>query len=126
MTSEAPEDEESLWFLPAAPLVWAGHFLLCYGSAAVWCAKLAGPQASLSPVRIAIAFYTLLALSAVGWLGRRGFKRHRRKGSPPPHAADTPEDRRAFLGFASLLLAGLSGIAIVFQALPAIWLGSCR
>lgn len=126
MTSKAPESEESLWFLPAAPLVWAGHFLLCYGTAAVWCAKLAGPQASLLPVRIAIALYTLLALIAVVWLGLRGFKRHRAKGAPPPHAADAPEDRRAFLGFASLLLAGLSGIAIVFEALPAIWLGSCR
>lgn len=126
MTSKAPESEDSLWFLPAAPLVWAAHFLLCYGTAAVWCAKLAGPHGSLLPVRIAIALYTLLALSAVAWLGMRGFKRHRAKGSPPPHAADTPEDRRAFLGFASLLLAGLSGIAIVFEALPAIWLGSCR
>jgi hypothetical protein len=126
MTPKAPESEDSLWFLPAAPLVWAGHFLLCYGTAAVWCAKLVGPEGSLLPVRMAMTLYTVLGLAAVVWLGLRGYQRHRASGSTLPHDADTPQQRRAFLGFASLLLAGLSAIAIVFQALPAIWLESCR
>ena len=42
-----PEQNESLWFLIAAPIMWAAHFLLCYLTAAIWCAKLAGPDGAL-------------------------------------------------------------------------------
>lgn len=125
MSTNAPEHDDSLWYLPAAPLVWAAHFLLCYATAAVWCAKLVSRDGSLLPVQIAIAAYTTVSLIAVAWLGWRGFKRHRER-RPAPHDADTPEDRRAFLGFASLLLAGLSAIAIVYEALPALLIRSCQ
>jgi hypothetical protein len=41
-TTQLPEANESLWLLVASPVIWAAHFLLCYGTAAVWCAKVAG------------------------------------------------------------------------------------
>jgi hypothetical protein len=43
-----------------------------------------------------------------------------------PHDDDTPEDRRSFMGFATLLLCGLSAVAVVFVALPARFLEVCR
>ena len=47
---------------PPRPTIWAAHFLLCYVTAAIWCAKVAGPDGSLGGVRVAIAVYTVLAL----------------------------------------------------------------
>ena len=32
----------SLWLLTFGPGIWAVHFLLCYVTAAVWCARVAG------------------------------------------------------------------------------------
>lgn len=125
MTTELPEKEESLWVLALSPTLWAVHFLLSYGTAAVWCAKVAGESGSLFGARIAIAVYTALGLLGVFVVGLRGFRRHRFAGSPLPHDADTPEDRHRFLGFATLLLSGLSAIAIVYSALAAVFVGSC-
>jgi hypothetical protein len=125
VTIELPEKEESLWALVLPPTLWALHFLLSYGTAAIWCAKLAGDGGSLFGARVAIAVYTGLALLGVFVAGYRGFRRHRFAGSPLPHDADTPDDRHRFLGFATLLLSGLSAIAIVYSALAAVFVGSC-
>jgi hypothetical protein len=121
-----PEDEESLWSLVAAPLVWLAHFLASYVTAAIWCAKLAGADGSLSPVRIAIAAYTIVALLAVGVIGWRGFRRYRAAGSGTPHHADTAAARHRFLGFIAMLLSVLSAVAILYDVLVPIMIGSCR
>ena len=42
-----PEQDESYWRLASAPVIWALHFLLSYATAAVWCAKVAGPDGAL-------------------------------------------------------------------------------
>jgi hypothetical protein len=119
------EERDGLWALAAAPTIWAAHFLLCYATAAVWCAKIARDDGSLFEVRLAIAAYTALALTAIGLIGWRGFVKHRRRGGERPHDADSPEDRHRFLGFATSLLSGLSAIATIFSALPAAFIGSC-
>jgi hypothetical protein len=67
-----------------------------------------------------------VALVAVGVVGRRGFKRHQLPGGALPHDADTPEDRHRFLGFATMLLAGLSAVAILFAMLAAVLIEDCR
>jgi hypothetical protein len=120
------EDNESLWSLAAPPLVWAAHFMASYITAAIWCAKLGGTDGSLASVRIAIGVYTVVALIAVGLLGWRGFRRHRAGASSLPHDADTAEDRHRFLGFAAMLLSGLSAVAILYAALVPLLIGSCR
>jgi hypothetical protein len=119
------ESNENLWLLPASPALWAGHFLLCYATAALWCGKFAGPYGSLLPARLAIAFYTVVALAAIGIIGWRGYLRHRFGESPLPHDFDSVEDRHRFLGFATFLLSGLSFVATVYTALAAIFLQSC-
>jgi uncharacterized membrane protein YhaH (DUF805 family) len=126
MTTQLAEARESLWWVVASPLVWAAHFLLCYCTAAIWCAKFAGAERSLSGARVAIAAYTVLALVAVTALAVKGLRRHRLPGGEVPHDADEPEDRHRFLGFAALLLSLLSMLAIAYSALAAAFIGSCH
>jgi hypothetical protein len=126
MRAFVPETAESLWRLATPPLLWATHFLLCYGTAALWCAKYAEPDAPLTPVRLAIAVFTALGVVAAGLVGWSGYRRHRLPGGAVPHDADTPEDRHRFLGFATLLLAGLSAIAMSYEALAIVFIRSCR
>ena len=120
------EKSASLWSLAIPPVIWAAHLLLSYGTAAIWCAKYAGPDGSLGPARAAIAGYTLAALVGIGVVGRRGWRAHRLGSAETPHDADTPEDRHRFLGFATVLLSGLSAVAVIFGALPAVFIRSCR
>lgn len=117
---------DSLWVLTIAPTIWAAHFLCCYVTAAVWCAKYAGEDRSLGSARTAIAVYTAVALigiAIVAWIGHR---RHKFGSASPPHDADTVEDRHRFLGFATLLLSVLSAVATLFVASVAVFVGDCN
>lgn len=127
--SEEPpaEAEESLWWLTAPPAVWLAHLLACYLTAANFCAK-ASEHASLEGVRIAIGAYTAVALAALAWLAGRGISRHRhpRGESFAPHDFDSRAARHRFLGFTLLLLAGAGILGVVFVALPALFMETCR
>jgi hypothetical protein len=135
-------DKGSLWLLTIAPTIWAAHLLLSYISAAIWCAKFAGPDASLGSIPTAIAWYTTVALIGIAFVGWEGFRRHiypsTEFGAGPStalgaggtetttHDLDSPEDRHRFLGFATLLLSGLSGVAVLYAALAAMYFDTCR
>lgn len=121
-----PEEHESLWRLTFGPAIWALHFLLSYGSAAVYCAKWAGRDGPLGPVRLAVAVYTLLALAGIGLTAWRAYGRHRHGSATVPHDFATAADRHRFLGFATLLLCGLSAVGTVYVAMAALFLQSCR
>ena len=125
MATHVPEDRRGLWLLTASPIVWAAHFLLCYGTAAVWCAKVVGLGGSLATTRMAILVYTIVALGVIAIIGTIGFRRHSFDGGAVPHDDDTPEDRHRFLGFATLLLSSLSAVAVVYAAIVAIFVRSC-
>jgi hypothetical protein len=124
------EKEGSLWWVAAPPGIWAVHFLLSYGTVAVWCAKYAGAESSLLGARWAIAAYTAAALGLMAVVARRGLGQWR---SVPPassgeHAADeidSPEARQHFLGFTLLALSALSALAVAYEALAAVFIGSC-
>jgi hypothetical protein len=124
MTATA-EKNQSLWLLTASPVIWAMHFLLCYATAAIWCAKVAGLGGPLGTARIAIAMYTVLALGAIGVIGWIGYRKHSFGHATLPHDDDTPEDRHRFLGFATLLLSGLSAVAVIYAALIIFFVRSC-
>ncbi|RWB26693.1 MAG: hypothetical protein E5V25_15460 [Mesorhizobium sp.] len=120
-----PKEIETLWTLFTAPVVWAAHFLVCYIGAAVYCAKPELVGLSFSAVRAGIAAATLVALSLIAlsaWLAWRqwGFGT-----DDPPHDDPTRRDRTLFQGFATLLLSGLSFIAVIFTAMPALFLTEC-
>ena len=118
---------ESLWAMIVAPTIWAVHFLACYILAAIFCAKAGTPSADLATVRWWIAGLTAVALGGIGASGILAFRLgHFRQGKAAPHDADTIQDRRRFLAYATLLLSGLSFVATVFVALPAVFVASCR
>lgn len=121
-----PEHEESLWWLAVSPTIWLVHFVACYATVAVWCAKAVPRDGALGAASSAVVVYTLVALSIVVAIAARSYRRHRYRGSSVPHDADTPEDRHRFLGLATFLLSALSAVAIVFVALPFVFIGSCR
>ncbi len=126
MDEQLQEEHESLWPLATPPLIWAAHLLLSYCTAAIFCEKLAARESSLDPVRAAVFAYTGIALVGIFVIGLRGYRRHRYGDSTTPHDFDSPEDRHRFLGFATFLLAGLSAVAVLYQAFPAVFIGSCR
>jgi hypothetical protein len=119
------EENEQLWRLAAAPLIWALHFLGSYATASIFCAKLAGPELSLAPVRVALAIYTVFALLPIALIGKNGWMRSRRGRVPLTHHQDAAEDRHRFLGFATMLLSGLSAIAVIYSALTALFVRTC-
>jgi hypothetical protein len=117
---------EPAWRIIASPVIWAAHFLLCYVTAAIWCAKAGDPQSSLWTVRVAILIFTAVALLAIGGVGYGGYRSHTLGSAALPHDADSPEDRHRFLGFATLLLSGLSAVAVFYAALAAIFIETCQ
>jgi hypothetical protein len=117
----------SLWELVVPPTIWALHFLTCYVMAAVYCAKRAPASGALGPVRLWIAGLTAVALGGILLAGWRGWHRWSHgEIAQPPHDADTIEDRTRFVGLAMLLLTGLSFVATVYSALPALVAATCR
>lgn len=119
-------DKGSLWLLTIAPTIWAAHLLLSYVTAAIWCAKVAVPGGSLDGVRTAIAWYTAIALVAIAIVGWEGFRRHSYGTEATTHDLDSPDDRHRFLGFATLLLSGLSAVAVLYAAFAATFFETCR
>lgn len=118
--------EADLWFLIFAPTVWAVHFLVCYVLAAIHCEKAGAEFADLTPVRVWVLALTAVALAFVFVTGVQAYRHWGFGANRPPHDAATPEDRRRFIGYATLLVSALSFVAIVFTALPVLFIMDCR
>ncbi|MCU0910959.1 MAG: hypothetical protein MUE98_06325 [Rhodobacteraceae bacterium] len=120
---EFREESASLVRITAAPVVWAGHFLVCYCAVALVCAK--GWQTGwLQPALLAVS---LGALAVIAWLGFRSFRQWdvRNTGDfSNPHGE--AEDRHQFLGHAAFLLAIVSAVGVVYVTLPILMIGVCR
>lgn len=123
--SRVAEEHQSLWILAASPAIWSAHFMVSYITAAIWCGRIVGPDASFGTLRLAIGGYTVAALAGIVIIGWIGLRNHRSGDAALPHDADTPEDRRRFLGFATLLLSSLSAVATLYSALAAVFIQSC-
>jgi hypothetical protein len=120
-----PKEVETLWSLFTGPVVWALHFLVCYVTAAVYCAKAWEASFSFGTLRLTLAvvtFLALLAILAAAWLAWRqwGFG-----SGDPPHDEPTRQDRLLFQGFATLLLSGLSFVAVIFVSVPLLFIEVC-
>lgn len=126
ITKAQPTDRQSLWQIVIAPTTWAIHFTLCYITAAVWCAKIAGRAGSLGTARLLIMLYTVVAVTIILLATQRAWRQHRQGHQTPPHDEDSVGDRRRFLGLATLLLCQLSLMATLFTALVPILVGDCR
>jgi len=123
--NDLSEKHDSLWWVAAAPGIWGAHFLACYATAAIWCAKH-GMRAPLSSARLVIAVLSAVALLLLGLVAWRGYRSYTNPAQLPRTDDDSREARHHFMGFTLLSLAGLSAIAVVYEALAAVFIGSCN
>ena len=121
-----PKEVESLWTLFTAPTIWAFHFLVCYVSAAVYCAKAGIVPFSFDAMRLGLGVITLVALAGIVLSAYLAWRQWGFGSGDPPHDAPTRQDRRYFQGFATLLLSGLSFAAVAYMAVPMIFIAECQ
>ena len=120
-----PREVETLWTLFTAPVVWAIHFLLCYVVTAIFCEKPWFLGLDFDGLRVAIGVLTVLALGMIVLSDALAWRQWGVGTGDPPHDDPTRSDRLLFQGYATLLLSGLSFVAVVFTALPALFLAEC-
>ena len=121
-----PEAKGGLFLLTAPPTIWSAHFLVSYLTAAIWCEKFTSPSGEAGPVQWLIGIYTLAALPTIGYFGWRGYRRSQRDEAEAELTTEADAERYRFLGFASLLLAGLSGVATIYTALVVVFVRTCH
>ena len=121
-----PKDVESLWTLFTAPTIWALHFLVCYVTAAVFCAKAGAAPFSFGAMRLALCAVTLVALAGIVLSAYLAWRQWGFGTGDPPHDEPTRKDRLLFQGFATLLLSGLSFVAVLFVAAPLAFIEACQ
>lgn len=120
---EFSEEQASLFRITFGPLIWAAHFVLCYGLVAVTCAK----GWDIAAVRGGLIAFSALMLAGIGWVGRSAWRQWDVTGTG--HVVNRgarAEDRHHFLGHAAFLLAIISGIGVVFVSFPLIFVAGCR
>ncbi len=120
-----PKEVETLWTLFTAPVVWALHFLACYVGAAIFCEKPWLLGGDFHNLRMAIAVMTALALAMIVLAAALAWRQWGFGAGDPPHDDPTRRDRLLFQGYATLLLSGLSFVAVIFTAMPALFLTEC-
>lgn len=118
--------QDNLWTLISAPVIWGCHFLFSYFLAAIQCAPNADPFKNIGGARAAIAIVTVVSLALISLVLRRAWREWRRDGGGFRNNQDTPEARERFLEFSTLLLAGLSFAAVVFETMPILLIEDCR
>jgi uncharacterized membrane protein len=120
--------------LVTPPTVWALHFLVSYTVAAAYCAKTMADARvftgtewpDISVARLVILIATAVALVVVALCTRQAWGHWRSGDVEPPFDDPSFDGRQGFLGFATLLLCGLSFVGVIFVALPAAFIGDCR
>jgi Kef-type K+ transport system membrane component KefB len=120
-----PKEMESLWTLFTAPVVWALHFLICYIGAAVYCAKSSQISFGFGAVRVGVVIVTITALALITMSAFLAWRQWGFGTYDPPHDDPTRHDRKLFQGFATLLLSGLSFIAVIYVAMPLLFITGC-
>lgn len=120
-----PKQVETLWTLFTAPVVWALHFVLCYAGAAIFCEKPYLLGDDFDNLRISIGVVTVLALAMIVLAAMLAWRQWGFGSGDPPHDDPTRRDRLLFQGYATLLLSGLSFVAVVFTAMPALFITGC-
>lgn len=116
-----------LWRVIFAPGVWAVHFLLCYVFAAIYCEKL-GRDAALDFATWVIVAATVVALGLIGLSTLKLWKVRGRSLTDDDFEFEhnTAEERHRFLSHVALMLCMLSAVAVLYVAIPMLYLTSCR
>ena len=116
-----------LWRVIASPIVWAVHFLFCYVYGAIYCEKL-GRDAPLGDARTAVIIATIVALALIGFFALQLWRVRARSLTDNDFEFEhnTPEERHRFLSHVALMLCVLSAVAVIYIAIPMLYLASCR
>jgi hypothetical protein len=116
-----------LWRVIAAPIIWALHFLFCYVYAAVYCEK-AGRGAALDQPTLIVIGATAVALALIGLSTHHIWRVRARSLTDNDFEFEhnTPEERHRFLSHVALMLCVLSAVAVLYVAIPMLYLTSCR
>ncbi len=116
-----------LWQVIFAPVIWALHFLFCYVYAAIYCEK-AGRDASLAGPTQVIIGATVLALVLIGLSTVKLWRVRGRSLTDNDFEFEhnTAEERHRFLSHVAMMLCLLSAIAVLYVAIPMLYLTSCR
>lgn len=121
-----PTSSENLWPLLGSPTIWACHFLACYCTAAVYCAKIGSRGMPLGPIRWWVLGFTIAALAGIAVCAFRAVRSaDLDDGDGLPHDASTIDDRRRFVSWSILLLSGLSAVGVIYGAMPAALITTC-
>ncbi|HET7410064.1 MAG TPA: hypothetical protein VFJ13_07670 [Paracoccaceae bacterium] len=120
------EERDSIWRIAFGPLIWAVHFILTYGGTSVVCFKLFDQPWAMPFLRGSILAITVLALAGIGIVAWRSWQRWDYLDDYDyEHDRAVEEHRHEFLGHAAFLLAVLSGVGVIYVALPAAFMDSC-
>jgi len=116
-----------LWRVIAAPIVWALHFVFCYVYGAIYCAK-AGRDAALDGPTLVIVGATVVALALISLSTLHLWQVRGRSVTDNDFEFEhnTPEERHRFLSHVALMLCVLSAVAVLYVAIPMLYLSSCR
>ena len=116
-----------LWRVIISPTIWALHFLACYVAAAIYCEKM-GRDAPLDDIRLLVITVTLVALGGIFWSTLGLWRVHDRSLTDDDfeYEHNTPEERHRFLSHVALMLSILSAVAVIYVAIPMLYLESCR
>jgi hypothetical protein len=119
-----PREIETLWTMFTAPIAWAVHFLVCYLTVAIFCAKGGSAQQYVG-LQWMLGALTLLALVTIAISAYLAWRQWGFGTADPPHDEPTDRARRLFQGFATLLLSALSFVAVLFVATPIMLINGC-
>jgi len=116
-----------LWRVIISPTIWALHFLACYVAAAIYCEKM-GRDAPLDDIRLLVITVTVVALGGIFWSTLGLWRVHDRSLTDDDfeYEHNTPEERHRFLSHVALMLSILSAVAVIYVAIPMLYLESCR
>jgi hypothetical protein len=93
MRYDVAERNLELWMLAVSPGTWALHFMACYLTASIWCAKVGRSAETQTSLLRMIAAYTAIALPLIAVVAVRGWRRHR-LGATTPAAPPGPAEPR--------------------------------
>lgn len=110
------------------PWIWAFHFVISYGGAAIWCEKLTtnGDIGTLQLALIALTVVAVAGIAATGIIGWRNWSAGGGKRAGTEPGMGTDESRNRFLGQVSVLLSVVSAIGVVLMILPILMFGTCQ
>ena len=111
----------------AAPVVWALHFLFCYVYVAIFCEKM-GRTAPLDDARIVVVVATVVAIALIAWSTISLWRVRGRSLTDDDFEFEhnTPEERHRFLSHVALMLCVLSAVAVLYVAIPVLYIATCR